>query len=67
MQQDMTSSKKRKLVSYGESSDVIHWKEKAYAKMKFMKIGTKPDVFYTEEATRYVFTIKVRNKQNSFF
>ena len=23
-------------------------------KMKFMKIGTKPDTFYTEEATRYL-------------
>lgn len=22
-------------------------------KMKFMKIGTRPDIFYTEEATRY--------------
>ncbi|KAJ0989717.1 hypothetical protein J5N97_008073 [Dioscorea zingiberensis] len=28
--------------------------EEAYAKMKYMKIGTKPDVFYTEEATRSV-------------
>lgn len=23
-------------------------------KMKFMKLGTRPDTFYTEEATRYI-------------